>query len=165
MDMRLIRNMKKEEIIGALRGFLASFSSLEIEAFKDNDAVIEGFIAEWDNLVECGANARLIATAPELLDMLILVLPMAKGYAASHPVGDNQGKIASAQAAIAKAKGDNDFYAIMECEHCGHTQENKTGYDDDYYHNSVIPAMKCKACGNDSKEYPQGCSSGAQLKR
>lgn len=50
MDMRLIRNMKKEEIIGALRGFLASFSSLERGSFDENDAVIERFISEWENL-------------------------------------------------------------------------------------------------------------------
>lgn len=43
----------------------------------------------------------------------------------------------------------NDFYAIMECEHCGNTQELKSGYDDDFYHQKVIPAMKCKKCGKD----------------
>ena len=41
----------------------------------------------------------------------------------------------------------NDFVAILECEHCGATQELKTGYNDDYYHSRVIPAMTCKACG------------------
>lgn len=41
----------------------------------------------------------------------------------------------------------NDFTAIMECEHCGATQELKTGYNDGYYHSRVIPAMTCKACG------------------
>ena len=40
-----------------------------------------------------------------------------------------------------------DFTAIMECEHCGSTQDLKTGYDDSYYHAQVIPAMTCKACG------------------
>lgn len=40
-----------------------------------------------------------------------------------------------------------DFTAIMECEHCGATQELETGYNDDYYHSRVIPAMTCKACG------------------
>lgn len=41
----------------------------------------------------------------------------------------------------------NDFYAILECEHCQATQELKTGYNDGYYHNHVLPAIKCKACG------------------
>ena len=41
----------------------------------------------------------------------------------------------------------NDFTAIMECEFCGGTQELKTGYDDGYYHERVIPAMTCHACG------------------
>lgn len=41
----------------------------------------------------------------------------------------------------------NDFRAIMECEHCEHTQKLTTGYNDGNYHNNVIPAMTCKSCG------------------
>ncbi len=41
----------------------------------------------------------------------------------------------------------NDFRADMECEHCGHVQRNNNGYDDSNYHNRVIPAMTCSACG------------------
>lgn len=40
----------------------------------------------------------------------------------------------------------NDFYALMVCEHCGHEQEIKSGYDDEYYHTRVIPKMVCKKC-------------------
>lgn len=40
----------------------------------------------------------------------------------------------------------NDFSAVMECEHCGATQELTSGYDDDFYHDRVIPAMVCNAC-------------------
>lgn len=40
-----------------------------------------------------------------------------------------------------------DFTAIMECEHCGETAINEYGYDDSFYHQSVIPAMKCGSCG------------------
>jgi hypothetical protein len=43
----------------------------------------------------------------------------------------------------------NDFRAVMECEHCGNTDALTTGYDDAYYHDKVIPAMTCKACGKD----------------
>ncbi len=43
----------------------------------------------------------------------------------------------------------NDFCAILECEHCQATQELKSGYNDAYYHNSVLPAIKCKTCGKD----------------
>jgi len=43
-----------------------------------------------------------------------------------------------------------DFYAIMECEHCGETALNNSGYDDDNYHKNVIPNMKCKSCGKRS---------------
>ena len=39
-----------------------------------------------------------------------------------------------------------DFTAIMECEFCGHTEKNDCGYDDAYYHQNVIPNMKCKKC-------------------
>ena len=41
----------------------------------------------------------------------------------------------------------SDFHAIMECEHCGSTQENKSGYHDNYYHVEVIPGMFCEKCG------------------
>ena len=36
----------------------------------------------------------------------------------------------------------NDFSAMMECEHCGHTAKLTSGY-----HARVIPAMRCKECG------------------
>ncbi len=39
-----------------------------------------------------------------------------------------------------------DFIAIYECEHCGHTEKG-TGYDDQYFHGSVIPDMLCGGCG------------------
>jgi len=39
-----------------------------------------------------------------------------------------------------------DFVAIYKCEHCGY-EENGSGYDDSYFHNEVIPNMKCKKCG------------------
>ena len=56
-----------------------------------------------------------------------------------------------------------DFRAIYECEHCNATKEG-TGYDDGYFHNNVIPKMKCTAChkiaGDDytpnSTKYPDG---------
>lgn len=39
-----------------------------------------------------------------------------------------------------------DFTAVYECEHCGH-QLTEHGYDDDYFHQSVIPSMVCEKCG------------------
>lgn len=39
-----------------------------------------------------------------------------------------------------------DFTAIYECEHCGETKEG-SGYDDQNFHENVIPGMVCKACG------------------
>lgn len=41
-----------------------------------------------------------------------------------------------------------DFYADMQCEHCGNIEKNVSGYDDDNFHRNVIPEMKCKHCGN-----------------
>jgi Zn ribbon nucleic-acid-binding protein len=41
----------------------------------------------------------------------------------------------------------SDFSAVMECEHCGHTDKLTTGYQDAFYHERVIPAMRCSACG------------------
>jgi len=40
-----------------------------------------------------------------------------------------------------------DFTALLECESCGSHEELNDGYDDDNYHRNVIPAMKCKKCG------------------
>ena len=40
-----------------------------------------------------------------------------------------------------------DFWADYECEHCGHIEKNKSGYDDANFHQNVIPKMKCKQCG------------------
>lgn len=39
-----------------------------------------------------------------------------------------------------------DFTAIMKCEFCGHEENDNSGYDDRYYHDNVIPNMKCSSC-------------------
>lgn len=44
-----------------------------------------------------------------------------------------------------------DFSAIYVCQFCGNKEE-RIGYDDDYFHNTVIPGMKCKACGKSIAE-------------
>jgi len=43
-----------------------------------------------------------------------------------------------------------DFTAMMICEHCGDEEINSSGYDDDFYHNKVIPKMKCDKCGKEA---------------
>ena len=56
-----------------------------------------------------------------------------------------------------------DFNAIYKCEHCG-CEEKSSGYDDNYFHQNVIPKMKCKTCGKTASEdyrplatkYPEG---------
>ena len=45
-----------------------------------------------------------------------------------------------------------DFYAIYECESCEHTEKG-SGYDDSYFHQEVIPKMKCSKCGESAKNY------------
>jgi len=45
-----------------------------------------------------------------------------------------------------------DFYADMECEHCGHISKNVSGYDDANFHQNVIPKMKCPKCGKTSPD-------------
>ena len=39
-----------------------------------------------------------------------------------------------------------DFTAMYKCQFCDYREED-TGYDDDYFHNSVVPDMKCVECG------------------
>lgn len=46
-----------------------------------------------------------------------------------------------------------DFRADYECEHCGHIEEDRFGYDDAYFHQNVIPKMKCKKCGKTAENY------------
>ena len=56
-----------------------------------------------------------------------------------------------------------DFTAIYECDHCGKTVEGY-GYDDTYFHVTVIPKMMCSSCGKTAGEdyrplttkYPDG---------
>lgn len=45
-----------------------------------------------------------------------------------------------------------DFYADMECEHCGHIIKGVSCYDDDYFHQAVIPKMECPKCGKKASE-------------
>lgn len=40
-----------------------------------------------------------------------------------------------------------DFTATLVCEHCESTQKLDGGYDDDFFHDKVIPSIKCKSCG------------------
>lgn len=45
-----------------------------------------------------------------------------------------------------------DFSAIMVCEHCESEQKLNSGYDDAFYHQNVIPVMKCESCGKTASE-------------
>ena len=45
-----------------------------------------------------------------------------------------------------KSQIRRDFTAIFECEHCSH-EEERSGYDDSYFHSTVIPDMVCGQCG------------------
>ena len=57
-----------------------------------------------------------------------------------------------------------DYVAIMLCEHCGNEQMDNGGYDDAYYHQNVIPNMKCGECKKtadkdyiaEKPKYPEG---------
>ena len=56
-----------------------------------------------------------------------------------------------------------DFQAIFVCEHCGH-EEERSGYDDAFFHANVIPDMICPKCGKKAPDnyrplttkYPEG---------
>lgn len=46
-----------------------------------------------------------------------------------------------------------DFWADMECEGCGNVDHDICGYDDDFFHNEVMPNMrKCSKCGKTRQE-------------
>jgi len=40
-----------------------------------------------------------------------------------------------------------DFSAILICEGCGNEQQLWGVYDDNYYHDKVIPTKRCEKCG------------------
>ena len=44
-----------------------------------------------------------------------------------------------------------DFTALYECEGCGNISTG-SGYDDRNFHDNVIPAMKCPACGKSGRD-------------
>ena len=56
-----------------------------------------------------------------------------------------------------------DFDCIYVCEHCEYEVDG-SGYDDSYFHNTVIPGMKCEECGKTAPDdyrplttkYPDG---------
>lgn len=52
-----------------------------------------------------------------------------------------------------------DFYAIYQCEHCGHETDEKSGYDDRNYHDNVIPKMECPECGETAPDTYRGLST------
>lgn len=62
-----------------------------------------------------------------------------------------------------KTQSRRDFTAVYECEHCGYTHTDR-GYDDAYFHDTVIPNMECHECGKTSPDtyralttkYPEG---------
>lgn len=45
-----------------------------------------------------------------------------------------------------------DFSATLQCESCEHKQTQTGCYDDFFYHNNVIPDIKCKNCDKSSKD-------------
>lgn len=46
-----------------------------------------------------------------------------------------------------KSVRSRDLYGTIECEHCKHVDDLKGGYDDYHWHNLVLPAFHCVACG------------------
>lgn len=57
-----------------------------------------------------------------------------------------------------------DFQAVYECQFCGETMK-AGGYDDAFFHNEVIPKMRCEKChksvendGSELDEHYRGLS-------
>lgn len=45
----------------------------------------------------------------------------------------------------------NDFFGEFECEHCKSTSAGR-GYNDQTYHERVLPFCECPSCGLQSKK-------------
>lgn len=39
-----------------------------------------------------------------------------------------------------------DIWSTLECEFCGNIEESVCGYDDNFYHECVLPNIKCNKC-------------------
>ena len=50
------------------------------------------------------------------------------------------------------SRNRRDFTAILKCEHCWNEDILRSWYDDSYYHNNVIPNIKCKTCNQKAWE-------------
>jgi len=63
-----------------------------------------------------------------------------------------------------KKQHRRDFIADFECDHCGHIVKDVQGYDDAFFHGSVVPEMRCPKCKEKAKDtyrpmktkYPEG---------
>ena len=67
------------------------------------------------------------------------------------------------------AQNRRDFQGQYKCEFCGHeeTDNSMDSYDDRYFHDNVIPNVKCPKCGKSTNseggtvehtttKYPEG---------
>lgn len=57
-----------------------------------------------------------------------------------------------------------DFKAIMQCEHCEQFQTDPYGYDDDNYHQNVIPKFLCLHCGKNRAGTTEGFERGVKVR-
>ena len=70
---------------------------------------------------------------------------------------------------IRNGKPRNFTWALYKCEFCGHeeTDNSMDSYDDRYFHDNVIPNVKCSKCGKSTNseggtvehtatKYPEG---------
>lgn len=46
-----------------------------------------------------------------------------------------------------RSRHRNDFYADLGCEHCGESEANAPCYEDENFHQNVMPKFWCKGCG------------------
>jgi hypothetical protein len=44
-----------------------------------------------------------------------------------------------------------DFTGQYKCQFCEHEEKRTGGYDDDNYHENVIPRMQCEECGKSTE--------------
>lgn len=47
-----------------------------------------------------------------------------------------------------------DFTGDLKCEFCSNREHRVKCYDDSYFHQHVIPGIKCKACDKSTSDDP-----------
>lgn len=97
-------------------------------------------------------NAPTPAGMAELRDAITLILPLAKGYAAAHPVGSNQSYVDYVEALIAAqpSAGAEPVEVTLFCPKCALPHVDEGEWATTRHHKT----HQCQGCGHEWRPFP-----------